>query len=369
MKETAVQKAKQLGEYFNFKRDPKGSTIRTTLAGVALLGGIGAAVHFSGKGPFVGSEQSISEPVPAGAPAPERPTETPTLVPTLVLVPTETPTKPSTQARIATPTPTKTPEPTATPTLTPEPTATPDPTPEATSTPVPPATSTPEATSTPVALQESLASGENEPSPIPVPEKLSDVKIVNLGPNFPESKWSIPIYDPDTANAENNWVGIGPHYPVAFENIDPNASTLESNGNVGELVITANQGGNVLFAVMQPAEIQDQGKWATDSFGNSVNNPDWFMQYEFHGLEPGQVLKVIDPDTGEQLTWDDGSPVEYTANPDNKVASVWLPFGEIRVAFQTAIKQFQSLTVKRGPDDQHHLGETNPLPPEVVRSN
>jgi len=68
--------------------------------------------------------------------------------------------------------------------------------------------------------------------------------------------------------------GIGPHYPIAFENIDPNAANISTHGNVGEIIVVSDKGGMVMVAFMQESAHQKDGAWATDQNGNLVKG-DW----------------------------------------------------------------------------------------------
>src|SRR3989344_4352600 len=52
-------------------------------------------------------------------------------------------------------------------------------------------------------------------------------------PCFPGSEYFYPIYDPSKGDAAHRYVGIGPHYGVAYQNLDNNyAADVFSFGNV-----------------------------------------------------------------------------------------------------------------------------------------
>lgn len=209
---------------------------------------------------------------------------------------------------------------------------------------------------------------------IPVPANSSDIRVANLNNNFPEGQWVNPIYDPFTADAGHDWRGIGPHYPIAFENIDLNASDISSHGNVGEVVLVSNRGGKVMLAFMQEDAHQKDGAWGRDQNGNPIKG-DWTMQYSFHSLAPNQEIWVVDPDTGAQLNWSDGSPVIYRAN-DLGTASFGIPAtsgNDVRVGFiftmpvpTTGIQPAEVL-IQRGPNNHPELAGVNPLPETTIK--
>ncbi len=211
---------------------------------------------------------------------------------------------------------------------------------------------------------------------IPVPADLSQIKVSSLD-NYQEGQWFYPIYDQFTANAENSWRGIGPHYPVAFNNLEPNAGTLESHGLPGELIVRGNQGGLVALSLGTEYLHRSDGAWGHDASGKVVYNPKWEMQFTLKGMLPGQMVWVVDADTGRQLEWPDGSPVIYTPSklgdlsieiPDSAQGE---PAADVRVQLvfklQSINGQPQEIKVERGPNDHPQLKGENPLPAGVVK--
>lgn len=222
---------------------------------------------------------------------------------------------------------------------------------------------TPEPTAPPIPEGEVVASA------IRVPSNLSDIKPFPLNNSFPERQWVHPIYDPVTADSTHDWRGIGPHYPIAFENIDPNAAVVTSHGNVGEVIVKSDKGGEIMIAFMQINGHQKDGAWGKDQNGNSIKG-DWTMQYNMHGLAPHQEIRVVDPDTGKQMFWPDGSSVIYEAN-DQGIAAFELPetiSNDVRVGFQFSVPENagHEFIIHRGPHDRSEV-KVNPLPKGVVK--
>ncbi len=211
---------------------------------------------------------------------------------------------------------------------------------------------------------------------IPVPSNLSEVHVSSLT-SYQEGQWFYPVYDQFTANAANNWRGIGPHYPVAFNNLDANAATLESHGLPGELIVRGNQGGMVALSLGVEYQHRSDGAWGHDASRNLVQNPGWEMQFTLKGMLPGQQVWMVDADTGRQLEWPDGSPVIYTPSELGDL-SIEMPCsaqGEGKVdtrvqlvfKMQTINGQPQEIKVERGPNDHPQLKGENPLPEGVVK--
>ena len=211
---------------------------------------------------------------------------------------------------------------------------------------------------------------------IPVPGDLSQIQVSSLT-NYQEGQWFYPIYDQFTANAANNWRGIGPHYPVAFNNLDANAGSLESHGLPGELIVRGNQGGLVALSLGVEYAHRSDGAWGHDSSGNLIQNPKWEMQFTLKGMLPGQMVWMVDADTGKQLEWPDGSPVIYTPSKLGDL-SIEMPNsaqGEcktdtrVQLVFklQSINGQPQEIKVERGPNDHPELKGENPLPDGVVK--
>lgn len=214
---------------------------------------------------------------------------------------------------------------------------------------------------------------------IPVPSNLSEIGTAKMNNSFPEEKWVNPVYNSLTADADHNWEGIGPHYPIAFKNIDPNAARVSTHGNVGEVVLVSDKGGMVMISFMQEYTNQKDGAWGKDQNGDPIKG-NWEMQYNFHALAPNQEISVVDPDTGKQLLWPDGSPVIYRAN-DQGIASFEVPatYGEcgngndvrfgLMFSMPASITGTQATEVKieRGPNDHPELTGENPLPIGVIK--
>ncbi|MCL4353625.1 hypothetical protein M1615_04140 [Patescibacteria group bacterium] len=217
--------------------------------------------------------------------------------------------------------------------------------------------------------------------PIPVPLVISGDMVRSLTrdgrfPRYQEGRWMLPAYDETEADAAHNWRGVGPRYPFAFENIDPDAAALTTHGNVGELIVTSRRGGRVMVAVMQLDKHQKEGAWGKDpKTGRFEQNSAWEMQYNFHGLKPGEEIWVVDPDTGKILTWPDGSPVIYRAN-EQGIAAFEIPAThgnhDVRVGFvfnmpaQGNGMQPTEVKIERGPNDHPELKGENPLPRNEV---
>ncbi len=223
--------------------------------------------------------------------------------------------------------------------------------------------------------------GEGIAYPITVPSVISGdmVREVRDGgqyPHFTEGQWFHPVYDLTQETAAENYRGIGPWYPVAFENLDSNAAELTTHGNVGELVISGRNGGRVMIAVMQLDAHQHDGAWGTDpKTGRFIQNPNWEMQYNFHSLQPLQEIWVVDPDTGKNLTWPDGSPVIYRAN-EQGIAAFAIPTtngNDVRVGFvfdmpaQGNGVQAPEVKFEHGPNDNPDKTGENPLPDSVLK--
>jgi len=216
---------------------------------------------------------------------------------------------------------------------------------------------------------------------IPVPSVISGDMVREVrdgGKNklFTEGQWFHPVYDIGAETAANDYRGIGPWYPVAFANIDANAAQLTTHGNVGELVISTKNGGKVMIAVMQLDKHQTDGAWGTDpNTGKFMQNRQWAMQYNFHSLQPNQEIFVVDPDTGNQLTWPDGSPVIYRAN-EQGIAAFAIPKthgNDVRVGFvftvpaQDSGVQASEIKFERGPNDRPGKTGENPLPETILK--
>jgi hypothetical protein len=216
---------------------------------------------------------------------------------------------------------------------------------------------------------------------IPVPSVISgdmvrEVRDGGANKLFSEGEWFHPVYDIGAEDEAHEYRGIGPWYPVAFANLDENAAKLTTHGNVGELVVQGNEGGRVMVAFMQLDAHQTEGAWGTDpETGRFMQNDAWEMQYNFHSLAPYQELFVVDPDTGEGYTWEDGTPVIYRAN-EQGIAAFAIPKtqGEdVRVGFVFKMPakidgvQVPEVKIERGPNDRPGLTGENPLPGTVKK--
>lgn len=219
--------------------------------------------------------------------------------------------------------------------------------------------------------------------PIPVPGVISgsmvrELKLLNgeTIPMYSEGEWFHPVYDPTQEGQAQNYRGIGPWYPVAYENVDSNAAILTTHGNVGELVVSGRDGGRVMVAFMQLDKHQKEGAWGTDpKTGRFMQNPAWEMQYNFHSLAPLEEIWVVDPDTGKNLTWSDGSPVIYRANEEG-IAAFAIPEtkgNDVRVGFVFTMPaqgkgvQPPEVKIERGPNDNPGKTGENPLPDSVLK--
>lgn len=208
-------------------------------------------------------------------------------------------------------------------------------------------------------------------APVRIPNNLSEVKVRPLE-NFPGSEYFYPIYDPDKADEAHMYVGIGPHYAVAYQNLDGNyAADLLTWRNRGELVVQAKNGGRFAISYLHEFAHQGEGTYYIDSSGQKVFNPNLNMAYWFEGLLPGQSVKAVDPDTGRQLRYNDGTLVEVFPNQDGRLG-VALPKtcnSDARVQFVLNIinnPQFppQQIKIRRGPDDKF---QANSLPGGVIK--
>ena len=216
--------------------------------------------------------------------------------------------------------------------------------------------------------------GEVVAHPIIVPSNLSEIEVTSLNDTFPEGQWVHPVYNPLEANAAYNWRGIGPHYPIAFRNIEPNAAHITSHGNVGEVVVVSDKGGKIEIAFMQINAHQKDGAWGKDQNGNPTKGS-WKMQYNIHALQPNQEVWIVDPDTGKQMPWPDGSPVTYKANGLG-IAAFEVPetlsndvrFGLVFNMPVTADDiQAHEVIIQRGPNDHPELNGVNPLPRNAIK--
>jgi hypothetical protein len=212
---------------------------------------------------------------------------------------------------------------------------------------------------------------------IPLPSEISGELARNLkdGGDFTkysEGQWFLPVYDEFEANAEHDWRGIGPWYPVFFRS-EPGAAHLSTHGNLGELIVVADQGGMVEVGVWQLGPHQTEGTVN----GNGDFDPNWALQYTFKGMEPLQKVIPFDPDTGKQLTWEDGTPIVYAASELGDF-SVEIPRTDedqdVRVAFRFfmvpsrggEVVQPHEIKIERGPNDQPRKTGENLLPVEQV---
>lgn len=221
---------------------------------------------------------------------------------------------------------------------------------------------------------ESIDLGDFVGAPVRIPANLSQV-IPRPLQNIPGSEYFYPIYDPNKADAAHRYEGIGPHYGVAYQNLDGNyAADLFTFGNVGELAVKAKNGGRFAISFEHEFINQWQGTWYTDAAGHRVFNPNIDMAYWFEGLLPGQKVIAADPDSGRQLKYNTGNPVEFFANADGKIG-VAVPKtcnADMRVQFVVNIlndPRFppQLLVIKRGPNDKPELLAANSLPGSVVK--
>jgi hypothetical protein len=221
-----------------------------------------------------------------------------------------------------------------------------------------------------------LGEGQQIAKPIAVPTTVSSESIRAFFPGvtldgkstsvYNEGKWFIPqtkstAEKADSANnISGNYVDVGPWRLVAFENIQNGAGHLDTHGEVGETIITADNGGLVEFAYSQLGPVQN------DSLENAHGQTDsnWKLQLTFKGLEAGQTVIPVDPDTGKQLTWEDGSPIVFAASNLGD-CSVELPKtdknSDVRVGFVINMKaspagvQKHEVKVEVGPNDQPNL--------------
>lgn len=212
-------------------------------------------------------------------------------------------------------------------------------------------------------------------SSVRVPGNVSEIKVMETTNG--NGEWFHPIYDKFAADAAHDFRGIGPWYPVAYRNIDANAATLITHGNVGELVVRAVNGGRVEVAFDQLAAHQTDGAFGHDNAGNVVKNDSWNMQYNLHGLAAGQEVFVFDPDTGRQMLWDDGvTPVVYKANEfgtaafdvPKTAANCDVRWGLVFSMVNRPGFQAQEVKIERGPNDRPELKGENPLPKGVVKA-
>lgn len=223
--------------------------------------------------------------------------------------------------------------------------------------------------------------GRQIANPVPVPDVISGGMVRELrrggqNPMYSEGEWFHPVYDLTQESAREDYRGIGPWYPVAYENLDANAAVLTTHGNVGEVVVSGREGGMVMVAFMQLDAHQDDGSWGTNPrTGRFEQNGRWEMQYNMHSLQPLQEIWVVDPDTGKNSLWPDGSPVIYRAN-DKGIAAFEIPAthgNDVRVGFvfempgQGNRNQAPEVKIERGPNDNPSRKGENPLPDSVIK--
>ena len=236
-------------------------------------------------------------------------------------------------------------------------------------------------TETTVAVAQVEGEGQVIAKAIAVPSVISGSMVRELrdggvNPMYKEGEWFHPVYDLTQEGKAANYRGIGPWYPVAFENVDPNAAVLTSHGNVGEVIVSGRDGGKIMVAFMQLDKHQHEGAWGTDpKTGKFMQSDKWEMQYNFHSLAPLQELWVVDPDTGANLLWPDGSPVIYRAN-EQGIAAFAIPAtkgNDVRVGFVFEMPaqgnkiQAPEVKIERGPNDRPGLTGENPLPDSVLK--
>lgn len=241
-------------------------------------------------------------------------------------------------------------------------------------------TSAVEATETPRPTPTAEGEGRALARAVPVPSVISGSMVRELreggaNPMYQEGEWFHPVYDITQEGKEANYRGIGPWYPVAFENIDPDAAALTTHGNVGELVVSGKNGGKVMVAFMQLDKHQKEGAWGTNPVTRRFERNDaWIMQYNLHGLDPLAEIFLIDPDTGANLLWPGGSPVIYRAN-EQGIAAFAIPEthgNDVRAGFvfkmpaQVKGVQAPEVKIERGPNDRPGLTGENPLPDSVL---
>lgn len=208
---------------------------------------------------------------------------------------------------------------------------------------------------------------------IPVLSNIKQLQAFEPG-NAPQGRWFNPIYDPFEADAAHEWRGIGPWYPVAVKNVDADAAKFLTHGTVGEMIVQANRGGRVEVAFWQIDAYQSDGAWGHDASGRIVHNPDWAMQYTFKNAPQGTEFHIVNADTGEALTWPDGTPVIYLPSKYGDFSfEVPKTNGKdvrVGIAFNmpAAISGEQPLEIKieRGPNDHPNLTGENPLPEGVI---
>jgi len=229
------------------------------------------------------------------------------------------------------------------------------------------ATPKPANTATPVSQTELSSCGIKES----VYATHEAIPVANLDATSPQGSWFRPVYNPEKADAAHNWEGIGPWAPIAFANVDKDAAYLKTHGNVGEFIVVGDKGGRINLSFMQEAQHQNETKMKPDG----TLNPDFQNQYTISGLPANTEVTPFDPDTGKQLTWPDGSPINWATGPLGTF-SVGLPNGEVRfgvcfvIPSQIAGVQHPEITVKRGPNDRPELTGENQLPntPQVVKA-
>lgn len=271
------------------------------------------------------------------------------------------------------------------PTFTPSPS--PRPTPGLTEAPgtTVPGTETPSAEPTEASESQAPVTGEW----VAVPATLKEIKVMGLQggstaedgtvfPQFEEGKWFHPLYDRFQVDpSKDQWRGVGPWYPVEFRNLDANAALFSTHGNVGELIVVSDQGGWVEVGFWQLDNYQDDGSWGRgpDGVGDIYQDGSWAMQYTFKELGANAEVQVIDPDTGNPYTWEDGSPVIYRAN-DKGTASFEIPQtngNDVRVAFRFQMPgasntvQPHEVKIERGPNDRPRRTGENLLPESVLK--
>lgn len=216
--------------------------------------------------------------------------------------------------------------------------------------------------------------GDQITDPIPFPSNMSQVHAFQLNESTPQGQWLHIIYDPTKANAENDWIGIGPWAPNFYKNIDPDAVTLAPE-KLGTFLIRQNKGGRFVVGFDQLMKHQNETNWSSES-GTPVQNNDWKNQYTFKGVINGTEIRVFDPDSGRQMLWPDRSPIIWGPNNINGDFSFRLPkaCGDVRVAFMITMPAPQpgmqklEIKVQRGADNHPELKGENDVPNGAVKT-
>lgn len=191
---------------------------------------------------------------------------------------------------------------------------------------------------------------------VEVPKSLDDPDMKSYPfDQAPKGVWFHPLHQPDKWKAPN-WDGTW-SWGVSLMNQSEGAR-LESHGEEGRVIIQVDEGkdkativlGAITSEMYKGKKVINDYKWGTRG-GPRSQNSDWAIGM-WVTTQPGSVIELFDPDTGEALV-KDGKKLMIVANdrgnagiilPDNgRVAAKWTVTDPTRGSFESE--------VAFGPDD------------------